>query len=308
MDKTYAGFATSQAVMLSLICVVLVVEVWGFAEYLHSRKKESQVMRRLRWCLFLNIAFLAATEAIVLAAATLVGVPPEVCSAMAKSIAASYICGTCAAYLFLLQRVKLVSRFSQDRVFNRLYWLMETGLIMGIPVCVSVYAWIADGEVSPGLGEEGGGRCRQVLPLWVFWSFSILNLVISTALIYLFASPLRRMMNTGLSAMQVDLRRVYWRNLVIGSVAVLFTSIAVLTYGVLQYFAEQNNTPELSVVGLGVMSWDAFVLAMCCRATTLVWLPAKIRQLIAPTVDSGEEAEGADVEVQPPEENRLADS
>lgn len=298
--------------MLSLICPVLVVEVWGFVEYLRSGKKETQVMRRLRWCLFLNIVFLVVTEALVMATATVVGVSPEACVAMAKSIAVLYILGTCAAYLFLLQRVKLVSRFSQDWVFNRLYWVMETGLMIGIPVCVSVYSWIADGKVTAGSWEEGGMRCRQVLPLWVFWSFSVLNLIISAALIYLFASPLRRMMNTGLSTMQSDLRRVYWRNLVIGSVAVLFTSVAVLTYGVLQYFAEQNNAPELSVVGLSLMSWDAFVLALCCRATTLVWLPEKARRLVAPTASSREDAEAEedveDPEVQPPEDTRLADS
>lgn len=172
--------------------------------------------------------------------------------------------------MFLLQKVKLVSRFNRDWGFNWLLWGVQLALVVFIPACVVLYGVLTEGKVS------SEGRCMQVFPIWTFWSFSATNVVLSIVLIYLFAAPLQRMAGTGLSTVQHELKRLYWRNLLASSVAVLFTSASIIIYGVMQYLANERLEDKYSVIGLLIMCWDSLVLAVCCRLTTFVWLPTRV--------------------------------
>lgn len=187
--------------------------------------------------------------------------------------------------MFLLQKVKLVSKFSRDRVFNLLLWGTQMALVVFIPGCVIMYGFVLEGKVT------NEGRCIQLLPPWTFWAFSGANLVLSGVLIYLFAWPLRRMVNTGLSTVQHELRRLYWRNLLASSFAVVFTSAVVITYGVMQQLSLDRKEDEHAVLGLLIMSWDAIVLSACCRLTTFVWLPGRVRRMGAKPPPPPEEEE-----------------
>lgn len=272
---TYQVFLIAQIVMVSLIYLVFPIEFIAFCEYQYAqrlRARKDRIMGRLRWCLMLNALMVMIAETLVLNIAYQTGLQLWQCDTIAKSTGIVYLFGVCFAYLFLLQKVKLVSKFLQDRTFHRVLWWVECIVMMLVPGCIPLYGYFVVGRIT----KEG--RCIQTMPLWIFWSFSSANTVMSVALIYLFVTPLKRFANMQISAVQIELKRIYWWTMVVSSFAVVFTATVVLGYGLLHYFAEISNEHQLSVIGLCVMSWDGFVVAMCCRLTTFCWIPTRCRK------------------------------
>ncbi|KAH9258168.1 hypothetical protein BASA81_003752 [Batrachochytrium salamandrivorans] len=289
----YHAFAISQVVMVGVIACFLPLELWGFFEYWRTTPtRKDLVMKRLRWSLMLNCLFVVVVESIVTFDALARGISLETCNVLAKLIA--------CAYMFLLQKIKLVSKYSQDWGFNLLLWGMQYTLVLFIPGCIVLYGVVTEGKVS------NEGRCMLVFPTWTFWSFSVANIALSTALIYLFASPLKRMVGTGLSTVQHELKSLYWRNLLASSFAVLFTSASVIIYGVMQHLANETLEDTYSAIGLLLMCWDSFVLAVCCRLTTFVWLPTRVRMCLRGEQDEAEEEAGESAAANLPNELGVA--
>lgn len=143
-----------------------------------------------------------------------------------------------------------------------------------LPVLILVSGWIAGGKLT-----QENERCMQILPMWSFILFGLGNLALSSALVYLFVMPLKANARgvVGVTSIQQELWRQYQRNSAISATAVILTFSIIVTYGFLQHYAQEEQRDELNVVGLSLMCWEILVLAICCRLTSLVWLPKKCR-------------------------------
>lgn len=275
---TYFGFEVSQLCMISIIAFFSPLEVWGFIEYLFasrpkSHKSNTRIVKRLRISLMLNGFFTIVVESIVVVVTQIKDVSPPLCDFMAKAIAIIYLFGLVSGYLFLLQKVRLVSKFEHTKFYRNLLWGMEIALAMMAPTCFILYGIVTTGRTT------AEGRCMQRFEQWTFWVFSVGNFALSSTLVYLFVTPLKKMADSEFSTTSKAFRRVYRKNVFFSVFSVLFTFAVVFTYGILHFLAEEWGMDEYNVIGLLIMSWDSFVLAACCRLTTNVWLPSIVQKV-----------------------------
>lgn len=272
--NAFLGFLISESFMAMVMCFILPLELWGFYEFYHSDEQKSKVVMRMRISLILNNVFAIFLIAFAIADASIVGMSQPVCDFFARMIAFIYLIGLIFAYLFLLQKVRLVSRFERDPLYIKMFWCTELALAAMMPMCIILYAIVTTGKLTPE------GRCMQIDPQWTYWFFSVGNAFLSSMLIYLFSKPLWKMISLDNGTPDEYFRVLYRRNVFISSFAVLVTFSAVLGYGVLHYFAELHDRDDYNVIGMTLVGWDSFTLAICCRLTTVIWLPKSMQRCL----------------------------
>lgn len=265
-EELFSQFQVSQIVLCFLLAVCLPLETVSFFGYM-SRASKNRSVVLLRVSLYCNGVCAAVTVAFVTSIAFSFDYSLTTCLALTKCTAGCYFMGVLFAYVFLLEKAKLVGKFEiGDATYRTVFKVARFGIAAMVPVCCTLVVALTEAELTPQ------GRCLQLIPVYLPWTFMAMNVPLSIALLYLFIYPIHKNVSMA-GPEQARMRRVYVNNAVISSMAVCLTFGLMVCYVTMHILANAHHVDRLYTLGLLILAWDVLVLFAATRLTTTIWLP-----------------------------------
>ncbi|KAH9258359.1 hypothetical protein BASA81_003408 [Batrachochytrium salamandrivorans] len=268
-DELFSQFQVSQVILSLILAICLPLETVSFFTYMNKPSK-SRSVALLRISLFCNGVCAAVTVSLVTSIAFSYNYALITCQVIAKCTAGCYFMGVLFAYVFLLEKAKLVGKFEiGDATYRFVFKVAHFGIAAMVPVCCALVVALTEAKLTPQ------GRCLQLIPVYLPWTFIAMNVPLSIALLYLFIYPIHKNVSMA-GPEQARMRRVYANNAMISSLAVCLTFGLMVCYVTMHIFANAGHLDHLYTLGLLILAWDVLVLFAATRLTTVIWLPDSV--------------------------------
>jgi len=174
----------------------------------------------------------------------------------------------------------LVSGFERGAMFRKIQSVTKWGLLVFMPLfAVPLSAVLNVGIIS----QEG--ICLQLLShIWFPALFMVGNVGLSGALLYLFVTPLYshfKQSSGENKETSLQIQRVIRKNMYLTCVMVAVTTINVILFcGFIKLALDDADQYDylLMAAHVGIII-DCFVMCLCSRMMTTIWLPARLKKL-----------------------------